>query len=103
MITFVKIWYYNLIFIYFSGSEDSCGYLWDRHYGVCLAKYEHSMGVVNAVAFSPTDQEYAVTIGDDHTIRVWRSRNKMQHIPPTQALDGDSDISPHHKKLFDNT
>lgn len=35
-----------------SGAEDKHGYLWDRHYGVCVAKFPHA-DVVNSVAFNP--------------------------------------------------
>jgi hypothetical protein len=35
--------------IYFSGSEDAKGYIWDRHYGVNLATFAHNYGVVNSV------------------------------------------------------
>ncbi|CAL7939351.1 unnamed protein product [Xylocopa violacea] len=56
-----------------SGAEDKHGYLWDRHYGVCLAKFPHS-GVVNSVAFNPRDPEMLVTTSDDYTVKVWRSR-----------------------------
>lgn len=57
-----------------SGSEDAKGYLWDRHYGVNLATFEHTFGVVNAVGFNPTNQEYLVTVSDDNTIKIWRSK-----------------------------
>ena len=35
-----------------SGAEDKHGYLWDRYYGLCLAKFPHN-DVVNSVAFNP--------------------------------------------------
>lgn len=44
-------------------------YLWDRYYGVSLAKYKHS-DVVNSVAFNPKDSEMLVTTSDDFTIKV---------------------------------
>lgn len=67
----------NLIFLYFffsyySGAEDRHAYLWDRYYGVSLAKYQHTE-VVNSVAFNPRDNETFVTTSDDYTIKVWRS------------------------------
>lgn len=43
-----------------SGSERDNGYLWDRHYGICLQKYGHDK-MVNAVAFNPIDPETLVT------------------------------------------
>lgn len=56
-----------------SGAEDKHGYLWDRHYGVCLAKFPHN-DVVNSVAFNPRDPEMLVTTSDDYTVKIWRSR-----------------------------
>lgn len=44
-------------------------YLWDRYYGVCLAKYQHG-DVVNSVAFNSRDSEMLVTTSDDYTIKV---------------------------------
>lgn len=63
----------------FSGAEDKHGYLWDRHYGVCLAKFPHS-DVVNSVAFNPRDSEMLVTTSDDYTIKVWRSRAMVKSL-----------------------
>ncbi|OXU25372.1 hypothetical protein TSAR_002584 [Trichomalopsis sarcophagae] len=62
-----------------SGAEDKHGYLWDRHYGVCLAKFPHS-DVVNSVAFNPRDSEMLVTTSDDYTIKVWRSRAMVKSL-----------------------
>ncbi|KAJ6633664.1 hypothetical protein lerEdw1_014334 [Lerista edwardsae] len=55
-----------------SGAEDRHGYIWDRHYDICLAKLRHE-DVVNSVAFSPVEQELLLTASDDSTIKVWRS------------------------------
>lgn len=52
-----------------SGAEDMHAYIWDRYYGMCLAKYEHS-DVVNSVAFNPQDNEMLVTTSDDYEIKV---------------------------------
>ncbi|XP_043259076.1 F-box/WD repeat-containing protein 5 isoform X2 [Colletes gigas] len=68
-----------------SGAEDKHGYLWDRHYGVCLAKFPHS-DVVNSVAFNPRDPEMLVTTSDDYTVKVWRSRSMVR----TLGLNADS-------------
>lgn len=54
---------------HFSGAEDMHAYVWDRYYGICLAKYQHS-DVVNSVAFNPRDSEMLVTTSDDYTIKV---------------------------------
>ncbi|ESO88154.1 hypothetical protein LOTGIDRAFT_126606 [Lottia gigantea] len=64
-----------------SGSEDSQGYLWDKHYRCLLSTFQHGEGVVNAVAFNPRDQEYLVTVSDDHSIQIWRSKYKMSKLP----------------------
>lgn len=61
-----------------SGSEDSKGYIWDRHYCSILSTFDHESGVVNAVGFSPTNQEYLVTVSDDKTIKVWRSKHEVK-------------------------
>ncbi|XP_050965251.1 F-box/WD repeat-containing protein 5 [Labeo rohita] len=55
-----------------SGAEDKHGYIWDRHYNICLARLKHD-DVVNSVAFSPADQELLLSASDDSTIKVWRS------------------------------
>ncbi|XP_012272975.1 F-box/WD repeat-containing protein 5 isoform X2 [Orussus abietinus] len=68
-----------------SGAEDKHGYLWDRHYGICLAKFPHS-DVVNSVAFNPRDPEMLVTTSDDYTVKVWRSRAMVKNLD----LDEDS-------------
>lgn len=52
-----------------SGAEDMHAYVWDRYYGICLAKYQHT-DVVNSVAFNPRDSEMLVTTSDDYTIKV---------------------------------
>mgnify|MGYP002716660260 FL=1 len=61
-----------------SGAEDKHGYIWDRYYGICLAKYPHD-DVVNSVAFNPCDSEMLVTASDDFTIKIWRSKHKVKH------------------------
>lgn len=72
------------------------GYIWDRHYGVCLGRLFHSSldtgdntllvmsmhenSVVNGLAFSPVDQETCITVCDDRLIKVWRSKHKMKAL-----------------------
>ncbi|ALC38256.1 Fbw5 [Drosophila busckii] len=65
-----------------SGAEDQHAYLWDRYYGISLAKFKHT-DVVNSVAFNPRDSQMLVTTSDDYTIKVWRSRAqaKEYNIP----------------------
>nr|XP_015222130.1 PREDICTED: F-box/WD repeat-containing protein 5 [Lepisosteus oculatus] len=55
-----------------SGAEDKHGYIWDRHYNICLARLQHD-DVVNSVAFCPADQELLLSASDDGTVKVWRS------------------------------
>uniref|UniRef100_A0A6I8PB50 F-box and WD repeat domain containing 5 n=1 Tax=Ornithorhynchus anatinus TaxID=9258 RepID=A0A6I8PB50_ORNAN len=54
-----------------SGAEDRRGYIWDQHYNICLAKFQHE-DVVNSVAFSPVDQELLLSTNDDTTFKAWR-------------------------------
>lgn len=60
---------FNCFSLLYSGAEDMHAYLWDRYYGVCLAKYQHG-DVVNSVAFNSRDSEMLVTTSDDYTIKV---------------------------------
>uniref|UniRef100_A0A671YPV3 F-box and WD repeat domain containing 5 n=1 Tax=Sparus aurata TaxID=8175 RepID=A0A671YPV3_SPAAU len=60
-----------------SGAEDKHGYIWDRHYNICLARLAHD-DVVNSVAFSPADQELLLSASDDSTIKVWRSPRMLR-------------------------
>uniref|UniRef100_A0A182J6A0 Uncharacterized protein n=1 Tax=Anopheles atroparvus TaxID=41427 RepID=A0A182J6A0_ANOAO len=62
-----------------SGAEDMHAFLWDRYYGVCLAKYQHD-NVVNSVAFNPRDNEMLVTTSDDYEIKIWRSLSKAKKL-----------------------
>ncbi|XP_055988957.1 F-box/WD repeat-containing protein 5 [Sorex fumeus] len=65
-----------------SGAEDRHGYIWDRHYNICLAKLRHQ-DVVNSVVFSPQEQELLLTASDDATIKAWRSpRTVRAHQAP---------------------
>ncbi|KAM9642290.1 F-box/WD repeat-containing protein 5 isoform 1-T4 [Trichechus inunguis] len=62
-----------------SGAEDRHGYIWDRHYNICLAKLRHE-DVVNSVAFSPREQELLLTASDDATIKAWRSPHTVRAL-----------------------
>lgn len=66
-----------------SGAEDRHGYIWDRHYNICLAKLRHQ-DVVNSVVFSPQEQELLLTASDDATIKAWRSPRSVRigRAPP---------------------
>lgn len=87
---FITIWF--IIFINYSGAEDKHGYLWDRHYGNCLAKLPHA-DVVNSVAFNPRDPEMLVTASDDFTLKVWRSKNRIQELnKPSDESDMEWDF-----------
>lgn len=66
-----------------SGAEDKHGYIWDRHYNICLAKLQHT-AVVNSVAFNPADQELLLSASDDSTIKVWRSA-RMVRLAQTKS------------------
>lgn len=81
-----------------SGAEDRHGYLWDRHYGVCLAKFPHS-DVVNSVAFNPKDPEMLVTTSDDETVKVWRSRARLrEHSVDPDALPQALEVRKVHRE-----
>ncbi|XP_037348876.1 F-box/WD repeat-containing protein 5 isoform X2 [Talpa occidentalis] len=69
-----------------SGAEDRHGYIWDRHYNICLAKLRHQ-DVVNSVVFSPQEQELLLTASDDSTIKAWRSPRTVRiHQAPRPRL-----------------
>ncbi|KAL4230877.1 F-box/WD repeat-containing protein 5 [Mactra antiquata] len=82
-----------------SGSEDMRGYIWDKHYGICVGILSHSSldtgdetfhvlselmndessNVVNGFAFNPIDQETCVTVCDDNLIKIWKSKNRVKN------------------------
>jgi len=65
--------------LFVSGAENHTGYMWDRHYHVCLATFQHD-DVVNCVAFNPHDPETLVSVSDDNTIKVWRSQRRHRQL-----------------------
>uniref|UniRef100_H2XRN7 F-box domain-containing protein n=1 Tax=Ciona intestinalis TaxID=7719 RepID=H2XRN7_CIOIN len=67
-----------------SGSEDNCGYIWDRHYGVCVSRLVHD-DVVNCVAVNPCDPSMAVSASDDKTIKIWRSKSFRRLLSGVRA------------------
>ncbi|XP_029635663.1 F-box/WD repeat-containing protein 5 [Octopus sinensis] len=76
-----------------SGAEDKFGYLWDRHYGVCLQKFPHK-DVVNSVAFHPKNPEMLVTVSDDYTVKIWRSRHLEKLCKQERASNNKDQITP---------
>ena len=61
----------------FSDGESS-GQLWDRHFGSKLADFAHD-DHVNVVAVDPNLEQTAVSVSDDMTVRIWRSREVMSN------------------------
>ena len=68
-----------------SGSEDSCGYVWDKASGVLAAKLQGHSALVNAVAFSQVNEQMLISAGDDHSIRVWHSHHLVRKLSQTYA------------------
>lgn len=67
-----------------SGSEDNQGYLWNKYYGCLVSKLKHD-NVVNCVAINPCDTSMAVSVSDDHTIRIWRSKGFVRSVDHSDA------------------
>jgi len=71
-----------------SGAEDCCAHVWDRHYRAKLATLMGHTGVVNCVAFNPVNQQMLVSVSDDHTVRVWRSR-QLSRLDESDKLESE--------------
>nr|XP_039254409.1 F-box/WD repeat-containing protein 5-like [Styela clava] len=67
-----------------SGSENLKGYLWDRYYGVLLSTFKH-VDVVNCVALNPRDPSMAVSVSDDNSIKIWRSKSFHRLLSSARA------------------
>lgn len=62
--------------------------MWDRHYRAKLATLMGHAGVVNCVAFNPVNQQMLVSVSDDHTVRVWRSR-QLSRLDESDKLESE--------------
>ena len=89
-------WYDHFSFWFFSGAEDHYAHVWHRQAGGKLATLRGHTNVVNCVAFNPRDQRMLVSASDDHTIRVWKSRQLTKVTEENQqkqeALSPESSV-----------
>lgn len=83
----------SIYFLYCSGAEDHCAHVWDRHFGTKLATLKGHTNVVNCVAFNPVNGEMLVSASDDHTIRVWRSRQLSKLNPHSNVARQSGEVS----------
>jgi WD40 repeat protein len=60
--------------------------LWEIASGSCLRTFEGHAGVVRAVAWSP-DGCFALSAGDDATVRLWELDWELAHNPPAGWVD----------------
>ncbi|XP_018017695.1 F-box/WD repeat-containing protein 5 [Hyalella azteca] len=62
---------------YFASGGSKFGQLWDRHYGFCLARLTHDDAVSCAV-LSAVRPDICITVSDDKTVKIWRSRRAVR-------------------------
>ena len=58
-------------------TADDESQLTDRHWGCKVASLQHDQ-CVNCVAFSPTNPALLVTVSDDKTIKMWKSKAEQR-------------------------
>ena len=63
------------------GINDCIARLWDRHYGTVIneATFEHDEPIT-CIAINPRNEQMVVTVSEDGTIKVWRSRSLCKKI-----------------------
>lgn len=62
-----------------SGAEDRAAFVWERNYSIPLVRLPHT-DVVNSVAFNPENSEMLVSVSDDHSIKLWRSKRLCREL-----------------------
>ncbi len=60
--------------------------IWDRHYGVQVAAFDHA-DRINAIAINPVNEDMAVTVGEDMKAIVWRSKDLSNKIKQKKELE----------------
>ena len=64
--------------------------IWDRHYGVKIAEFDHRSGdPVNSIAINPVNEGMAVTVSSDMTVKVWRSRELLLKMQQRRIKNDD--------------
>ena len=59
-----------------SGSEPCFkAALWDRHHGIKVLEFGDHKDTINAIAVNPVDEATAISVSDDMTVRLWRSKS----------------------------
>ncbi|KAF2367827.1 WD40 repeat [Trinorchestia longiramus] len=73
---------------YVASGGNKSGRLWDRHYGFCVAHLPHSDSV-SCAALSATRPHMLLTVSDDKTVKVWRSREEVRRLRIARAAPAD--------------